>query len=247
MPRSSSFATRPLIGITTRLDSENTFYLRRYYAEAVEAAGGVPVYIPLIPDREYLRVLAERIDGLMLSGSDSDIDPACYAEEPHPKLGPVSPERDGTDLTLLEIAEERRAPILAICFGMQSLNVSRGGSLIQDIESQVANPVKHEQGQVYNRPSHHIRIEPDSLLAQLAGGETGRVNSSHHQAIKQVGRDLRVIARAHDSVIEAVIDTRPDRFVLGVQWHPEIGWERDKLSQAIFKRFIDAALGYCEL
>jgi putative glutamine amidotransferase len=237
-------SSRPLIGVTTRLDAQDTFYLRRYYAEAIEAAGAAPVHIPLIPDREYLAALAERLDGLMLSGSNSDLDPVYFGEEPHPKLGSVAPERDETDLILLEIAERRGAPVLAICFGMQSLNVARGGTLIQDIESQVPNAIKHEQGQVYNRPSHHVKIEADSLLAQLAGSETARVNSSHHQAVNRVGRDLRVIARAPDGVIEAIVDTRPDRFVLGVQWHPEIGWERDKFSQAIFKKFIEAAQKY---
>jgi putative glutamine amidotransferase len=230
---------RPLIGITTRVGIENNFYLRRFYAEAVEAAGGLPIYVPLIPDREYLNALSGKIDGLMLSGSDSDLDPVLYGEEPHPKLGSIIPERDSTDLILLEIAELRKMPVLAICFGMQSLNVSRGGSLIQDIESEVPEPVKHEKDQVDHRPSHPIRIEPDSALTQLAGGQTVLVNSSHHQAIKQTGRDLQVIARALDGVIEAVIDPRPDRFVLGVQWHPEIGWDRDDFSQAIFRRFIE--------
>lgn len=245
MSRSASLGTsRPLIGITTRLGAEDTFYLRRYYAEAVEAAGGAPIYIPLIADREYLAALADRLDGLMLSGSNSDLDPVLYGEEPHLKLGSVLPRRDETDLILLEIAERRAMPVLGICFGMQSLNVARGGSLIQDIESQIPNAIKHEQGQVYNRPSHSIRIEAGSLLAQLAGGTSARVNSSHHQAIKQVGRDLRAIAHAPDGVIEAVIDARSDRFVLGVQWHPEIGWERDKFSQAIFNRFIEAATQY---
>jgi putative glutamine amidotransferase len=238
----ASVTRYPLIGITTRLDAENTFYLRRYYAEAIEAAGGVPVYIPLIPNRKYLSSLAEKLDGLVLSGSNSDLDPVFYGEEPHPKLGTVTPERDNTDLILLEIAEERNMPLLAICFGMQSLNVSRGGTLFQDIESQNAESIKHQQGQTYDRPSHYIRIESNSLLAQLAGGHIVRVNSSHHQAIKGVGRDLHVIARAHDGVIEAVIDTRSDRFVLGVQWHPEVGWLRDDFSKAIFKRFIEATI-----
>jgi putative glutamine amidotransferase len=236
---SSFLIMRPLIGITTRVGAENNFYLRRSYAEAIEAAGGIPVYLPLIPNREYLNVLSDKLDGLMLSGSNSDIDPVFYGEEPHPKLGSIIPERDETDLILLEHAELRKKPVLAICFGMQSLNVSRGGSLIQDLESQVPECLKHEQGEVYHRPSHHIKIEPESVLAQLAGGETVRVNSSHHQAVKQTGRDLRVIARSLDGVIEAVIDTRPDRFVLGVQWHPEISWDRDSFSQAIFRRFIE--------
>jgi putative glutamine amidotransferase len=238
----ASVTRYPLIGITTRLDAENTFYLRRYYAEAIEASGGVPVYIPLIPNRKYLSSLAERLDGLVLSGSNSDLDPVFYGEEPHPRLGTVTPERDNTDLILLEIAEERNMPILAICFGMQSLNVSRGGTLFQDIESQNADSIKHQQGQAPDRPSHHIGIESNSLLARLNGGDIARVNSSHHQAIKGVGRDLRVIARAHDGVIEAVIDPRPDRFVLGVQWHPEVGWQRDDFSKAIVRRFIEATV-----
>ncbi len=233
---------RPLIGITERLNAEDTFYLRRYYSEAIEAAGGIPIHIPLIPRREYLAALCDRLDGLVLSGSNSDLDPALYGEEPHTKLGPVFPERDQTDLLLLELAEARVLPVLAICFGMQSLNVSRGGTLIQDIESQIANPIKHEQGQVYYRPSHSVRLEADSLLAQLAGTETVRVNSSHHQAVAKLGRNLRVIGTSPDGVIEAVIDDRADRLVLGVQWHPEIAWQQDKLSQAIFETFIETAV-----
>lgn len=239
---SSSLSGRPLIGITTRLDlAANTFYLRRYYAEAVAAAGGVPVYLPLIPDKEYLTAVSEPLDGLLLSGSDSDLDPSRYGEEPHPRLGSVVMERDETDLALLAISEEERLPVFAICFGAQSLNVARGGSLVQDIEAQLVGALKHEQGAPATRPSHQINIEPDSMLAELAGGDMARVNSSHHQAIKNVGRHLRAIARANDGVIEAVIDTRPDRFVLGVQWHPELGWEKDRFSQAIFARFIEAA------
>src|SRR5207244_1974455 len=110
-----------------------------------------------------------------------------------------------------------RTPVLGICFGAQSLNVSRGGSLVQDIGAQVVNALKHDQGVPYTRPSHQIKIEADSLLAQLAGGDRARVNSSHHQAIKDVGRNLRAIAYAQDGVIEAITDTRGDRFVLGVQ------------------------------
>jgi putative glutamine amidotransferase len=222
-------------------EPENSFYLRRFYAEAVEAAGGAPVYIPLIPDREYLSTLSDRLDGLLLSGSNSDCDPALYGEEPHPKLGSVCPERDETDLLLVELAEARAMPVLAICFGMQSLNVARGGSLVQDIETQIENPIKHEQGAPADRPSHAIELEPESMLAELAGKARVRVNSSHHQAIKRVGRNLKVTARAADGVIEAVEDTRAGRFALGVQWHPEIGWERDRFSQAIFKLFLNAA------
>jgi putative glutamine amidotransferase len=234
--------TRPLIGITTRLDlAHHTFYLRRYYAEAIAAAGGDPVLIPLIPEEAYLHSLAARCDGLLFSGSNSDIDPQHYHEEPHLHLGHVIAERDQTDLLLLQFAEAHSLPVLAICFGAQSLAVSRGGSLIQDLPSQVDNVLKHDQGEPYARPSHHITIEVNSLLSQLAGGITARVNSSHHQAIKDPGENLRITATTPDGVIECVEDTRAERFVLGVQWHPELGWEKDRLSQAIFKRFVAEA------
>ena len=233
---------RPLIGITTRLDlDDNTFYLRRFYAEAVAASGGTPVYVPLVKDTDALRSLAERLDGLLLSGSNSDLDPALYGEEPHRKLGHVVPERDAADLLLLEYSEEHRLPLLGICFGMQSLNVSRGGSLIQDLPAQLPGALKHEQGAPYDRASHTIRIEPESLLARLAGGSEARVNSTHHQAVQKVGDNLRVVASARDGVIEAVEDTRSDRFVLAVQWHPEVGWEQNDLSRAIFVAFVTAA------
>ncbi len=233
---------RPLIGITTRLDlTQNTFYLRRYYAEAVAVAGGDPLYIPLIADEAYLQSLTERLDGLLLSGSNSDLDPAYYDEEPRQHLGNVCEERDQTDLGLLKFAEARNLPILAICFGAQSLAVSRGGSLFQDLPAELPDVLKHDQGEPYGRPSHRITIEVDSLLAQLAGTITARVNTSHHQAIKEPGENLRITATTRDGVIECVEDTRADRFVLGVQWHPELGWEKDELSQAIFQRFVSEA------
>lgn len=249
MPRSASGSNssesasvvRPLIGVTTRLDAENQFYLRRYYGEAIFEAGGAPLYLPLIPDADYLGAVMARLDGLVLSGSNSDLDPVSFGEEPHPRLGAVIPERDATDLLLLDLAEQAGMPVLAICYGMQALNVARGGSLLQDIESLVENPLKHEQGRPADRPSHTIEIEPESILGQIAGRTRLRVNSSHHQAVKRIGRNLRVVARAADGIIEAIEDTRPDRFVLGVQWHPETGWERDPFSQALFSRFIEAA------
>ena len=239
---SKTTADRPLIGITTRLDlRDQTFYLRRYYAEAVAAAGGVPVYLPLISDGNVIQSLAARLDGILLSGSASDLDPGLYGEEPHPQIGPVVSERDTTDLALLGFIEEQRVPLFAICFGLQSLNVSRGGTLYQDIPSQVPGAFKHEQGPPVDRPYHTIDIVTDSLLARLAGTATTRVNSTHHQSIKTPGRDLRVTATALDGVIEAIEDTRQDRFVVGVQWHPEMGWESNAFSRALFSAFVAAA------
>src|SRR5258706_13338610 len=186
------------------------------------------------------------IDGLLLPGSDSDMDPLRYGHEPRPQLGSVHPEKDATDLLALEEAETRATPIFAICFGIQSLNVSRGGTLIQDIPSQHLNAIKHNQGAPRERHSHRVRILDGSLLHQLAGSETAPVNSHHHQAIDTLGRELVATAWASDGLVEAVEDPRGDRFVVGVQWHPELGWERDGFSQSIFRRFIDEARSYAD-
>ena len=231
---------RPKIGITMRLEaSTRRFYLGRDYSEAVEAAGGVPVHLSLIPKREYIVEALSGLDGILLPGSDTDVDPARFGEPPHPKLGRVVPEKDETDLLVLAEAEENNVPVLGICFGMQSLNVSRGGTLIQDIGSQIPDSHKHERSGVDDAFHHAIEIEPDSYLTALAEGREVRVNSSHHQSVNKVGRDLAIGARAKDGIIESIQDTRDGHFVLGVQWHPELSWNTDELSRAIFKLFVE--------
>jgi putative glutamine amidotransferase len=236
---------RPRIGITMRIELEsNRFYLARSYSEAVEAAGGLPVHIPLIPRRDFIRGVMADLDGLLLPGSDSDIDPQRYGREPQPQLGSVHPEKDETDLLSLAEADDRAMPLFAICFGMQSLNVSRGGTLIQDIVSHHQNAIKHEQGVPRERHSHRVRLLEDSIVGQLAASETAPVNSHHHQAVETLGRELVATAWAPDGIVEAVEDPRGDRFVVGVQWHPELGWEQDELSLALFNRFIAEARLY---
>ena len=233
---------RPRIGITMRLELvTDRFYLGRHYSEAIEAAGGVPIHISLIPDRDYISAVVDGLDGVLLPGSDSDVDPLRYGAQPHPSLGTVQPIKDETDLLVLEEIEKRRLPLFAICFGMQVLNVFRGGTLIQDIASQVSKAVKHEQGAPRDRPSHEIKVARSSRLASMAVGEKALVNSHHHQAIENLGRELAPVAWSSDGLIEAVEDARAERFILGVQWHPELGWKNDKLSQALFECFIGAA------
>lgn len=236
-------AYRPKIGITMRLEHETRrFYLGRDYAEAIYAAGGTPIHIALIPEEEFVRDVVASLDGILLPGSASDLDPAYWNEDPHPKLGRVVPEKDRTDLMVLAEAERRDIPVFGICFGMQSLNVSRGGSLIQDIESDVKEPVQHRQGIPRDRNSHSIRIAAGSIIENAlgVGGKTTKVNSHHHQAIRNVGKNLRPVAWANDGVVEAVEDTREGRFVLGVQWHPELSWRSDELSGNLFRIFITA-------
>lgn len=222
-----------------RLELETRrFYLGRDYSEAVEAAGGLPVHLPLIPDAEYIREVTNGLDGILLPGSDSDVDPAYFGEDPHPKLKRVVPEKDLTDSLVLARAEELHLPVFAICYGMQALNVSRGGSLIQDIDSQVENNVKHEQGLPLDRNSHRIDIAKGGILAGLTNGREVKVNSHHHQAIRSVGRHLVVTATARDGVIECIEDDRNGRFAIGVQWHPELSWRTDELSASLFEVFI---------
>lgn len=241
---------RPLIGISMRLDpSQKHFYLQSNYSQAVHAAGGAPVMVPLIPDKRAISRLVDRLDGIVLSGSGSDVNPRCYGAQKIAACGDVHPERDKTDFLLLKEAFRRRMPVLAICFGVQSLNVFLGGTLIQDIPSQWDHPVSHAleeskptRKNLENFCSHPISIERDSLLFKLAGHKTqARVNSSHHQAIDHIANDLKVTAHASDGIIEGVELKSKNHFVIGVQWHPEKGFEKDSLSQRIFHCLVQEA------
>ncbi|HWP42120.1 MAG TPA: gamma-glutamyl-gamma-aminobutyrate hydrolase family protein [Blastocatellia bacterium] len=234
-----SDSKRPIVGVPCRFNWTNNYYeLRETYAEAIYAAGGTPLLLPLIPEQDFIDSIIDQLDAVCLSGAVNDVDPLRYGREPRPELGPIVPRRDEFDMMLLRAAEERRLPVLAICFGIQSLNVYRGGTLIQDITTEVKGALKHMQGEVFWRRSHSINITEDSILARIAGSTHTAVNSHHHQAIDIVGRDLVPIAWAADGVIEAVVDPRPEHFVLGVQWHPEVSWNTDPLSMAIFNHFI---------
>ena len=238
---------RPRIGITMRLElNTERFYLSRYYSEAIEAAGGVPVHISLIPDPRYVSSVIESMDGILLPGSDSDVDPIRYGHEPHQELGDVHQVKDETDLLILSEVEKHRLPLLGICFGMQVLNVSRGGTLIQDIKSQLPGAIKHQQGPPRDRPSHRVKLLEGSLLATLAEADAAVVNSHHHQAIESLGENLVATAWTADGVVEALEDPRADRFVSAVQWHPELGWKEDGLSQALFEHFVGEAIRHAQ-
>jgi putative glutamine amidotransferase len=233
---------RPRIGIPMRIElPTDRFYLSRHYSEAVEAAGGAPVHISLIPKADYINSVADGLDGILLPGSDSDVDPLRYGQQPHTKLGAVHPIKDETDLLLIEAAERKQIPVFAICFGMQILNVSRGGTLIQDIESQLPEAIKHEQGAPRDRTSHRIDLAEDTRLSSIAQVETLAVNSHHHQGIETLGANLIATAWSPDGIIEALEDPRPERFIVAVQWHPELGWERDPMSRRLFETFVSEA------
>ncbi|MBK9215920.1 MAG: gamma-glutamyl-gamma-aminobutyrate hydrolase family protein [Chloracidobacterium sp.] len=238
---------RPRIGITMRLELETgRFYLGRDYSEAVEEAGGVPVHIALIPKSEYVSDVLAGLDGILLPGCNSDVDPHYYGEEPHHALGTVIPVKDETERLALAEAERLKIPILAICYGMQALNVWRGGTLIQDIPSQLKGSHKHEQGVPAHRNSHGLKVAPGSVLNGLNAVRTAdggiRVNSSHHQAINNLGKGLKATAWALDGVVECVEDRRQGRFIVGVQWHPELTRGHDGISRELFCLFVEKCM-----
>ncbi len=234
----------PRIGLTMRLEqATGRFYLGRDYSKALENFGAIPLHIGLIPNKENIRECVKTLDGILLPGSDSDVDPLNYNEQPLPGLGNVIQEKDETDFLVLEAAEEFNLPVFAICFGMQSLNVFRGGTLFQDIESQVEHPIKHQQGMPLNRNSHNLTVSGKGILNDITktifDSNQIIVNSHHHQSVKTPGENLKITARAKDDVIECIEDIRENRFIIGVQWHPELSWKEDKLSFELFKVFVE--------
>ena len=237
-----TLSRKPVIGITTRMNvGSDRFYLRKNYSEAVHHAGGIPVLLPLIPEAGYVRDLINSLDGVLLPGSNSDVDPHRYQQEPDPHLGPVMSCRDQTDWNLLQELFQQRKPLLGVCYGIQILNVFLGGTLWQDIAFQVDGSVKHSQDSAADYKSHSIEIKSGSVLFSLAGETKTKVNSYHHQAIRTLAPPLEAVASAPDGIVEAVELKGSQHPVLAVQWHPEIGWESDQLSQKIFSWFVGKA------
>jgi putative glutamine amidotransferase len=212
------------------------------YEEAVRGAGGEPVRIEL--DQTPTQVMKQigRCDAVLLPGSRADVDPRKYRADRHDKTAPADSKRDTVDDLLLQDAYNLHKPVLGICYGLQSLNVYRSGSLVQHIES----AIDHSAGRAVAK-AHSVKIEPESRLAEIVGvSQTVAVNSSHHQSADAVGEGLRVVARsAEDGIIEALEGTDPGHFVLAVQWHPERsvkdGPELAGSAKAIFRAFIEAA------
>lgn len=239
---------RVAIPVPHSIDSD---YARRslpQYERAVQMAGGEPVRVPLDRGRDEAMRIIEGCDAVLLPGSRADVDPAKYGARRHPKTVETDPKRDAVDELLLEDAHTRRKPILAICYGLQSLNVHCAGTLIQDIKDFLPPEkqlVDHTAGRTV-AVAHSVKFEPDSRLAQIlqvSGGNGALlpVNSSHHQSVDTAGKGLRVVGRCpEDGIIEALEGTAPDHFVLAVQWHPERSTE-DAASRGIFHALIEAA------
>jgi putative glutamine amidotransferase len=237
--------TRPIIGVTT--SSERTdkgvdrAFVNAAYIRAVERAGGVPLLLTPYHSSGALDQLATHIDGLLLTGG-GDIDPAHFGEAQHAKTDLISVERDELELRqVTRQAIETGLPLLAICRGIQVVNVALNGTLHQHVPDVYGDDITHSQGGARSDRTHDVVIEPGTLLATLAGTERLRVNSFHHQSIKDLGDGLRPVAWAEDKVIEAVELPGARGFVLAVQWHPEELVEDDPAALRLFQALVDAA------
>jgi putative glutamine amidotransferase len=237
---------RPRVGIpwrTSNEEAENNRPKIANYEEAVRKAGGEPVLIPLSDRAKQLDVILN-VDAFVLPGSPADVDPTEYGDVNRGQSAPADLRREQADRAILAHAFAEKKPVLAICYGCQLLNVYLGGTLIQDVRSEVGTATPHRKKDLSPEPKddpvHGAKFEPESRLAELASGERAKINSSHHQAIAKPGRNLRVTAHATDGVIEGVEWTGDSNWVVGVQWHPERMFG-DAFAERLFRDFVAAA------
>jgi putative glutamine amidotransferase len=246
MPRSDNQGQLPRIGVPYRTYNEQVKGIGAkhvMYLRAVDAAGGVAVPVELDVAPSELQKRISDLDAVVLPGSPADVDPTRYHSARGAKTADADERRETMDLALLRHCFGEGKPVLAICYGVQILNVYLGGSLIQDIASEVQTNIQHswtgrERGAP--EPFHNVAVEPANRLAWESGDLERRVNSSHHQALRELGRGLRVTARASDGIVEAVEWTGDSNWVTGVQWHPERMMD-DTLAQKLFADLVAAA------
>jgi putative glutamine amidotransferase len=246
----------PVIGITATLREDVDCVAERPlgrfvradfdYVEGVAAAGGAPVVLPPVVGPRAVEALLDGLDGLLLSGG-SDLDPGYYGEEPVPQLGVTIPERDAFEMALLECALRRQLPIFGICRGMQVLNVALGGTLYQDLPSQMDHMVLlgHRQDTPKWQPTHEVEVDGGSKVAKIMGTDELKVNSYHHQGIKVLASGLVAVACSPDGVIEAVESgDLSKRWMIGVQWHAEAMRDAGPEHQKLFEAHVSAAERY---
>ena len=241
----------PVIGITGTLKEDLDSVAQRPlgkfvradldYVEGVAEAGGVPVVLPPVGGERTAEAVIGGLDGLLLSGG-ADLTPGSYGEEPTPELEVTIPERDAFELPLLRLALMRGIPVFGICRGMQVLNVVLGGTLYQDLPSQLGRDLlKHRQQTPKWQPTHEVAVREGSWIEGVLG-ESVKVNSYHHQGIKDLADSLVVSARSNDGVVEAV-ESRdfPERWLVGVQWHAEAMRDAGPEQRRLFEAHVRAA------
>jgi putative glutamine amidotransferase len=233
----------PLIGVSTSITvgaSPERAYVNSAYLHAVQQAGGVPVALPPQLSSASMRQLAGDLQGLLLTGG-GDMDPALFGETPHATLYDVAPSRDTLETSVLHVALDRGLPVLAVCRGLQVLNVALGGSLHQDVGTDPGTQLAHSQKEPRDQPTHKVKLTPGCRLAATLGADELEVNSMHHQAIKRLGRGLTAVAWAPDQIVEGAEIGDPSRFVLGVQWHPEELVGHSEPARRLFAALVAAA------
>jgi putative glutamine amidotransferase len=233
----------PLIGVSTSITvgaSPERAYVNSAYLHAVQQAGGVPVALPPQLSSASMRQLAGDLQGLLLTGG-GDMDPALFGETPHATLYDVAPARDTLETSVLHVALDRGLPVLAVCRGLQVLNVALGGSLHQDVGTDPGTQLAHSQKEPRDQPTHKVKLTPGCRLAATLGADELEVNSMHHQAIKRLGRGLTAVAWAPDQIVEGAEIGDPSRFVLGVQWHPEELVGHSEPARRLFAALVAAA------
>jgi putative glutamine amidotransferase len=240
----------PLIGISADLSGvpanatnpaqEPILLLPQRYCRAIQETGGITLILPPIASRSGLRRTLHPLDGVLISGGNFDIHPSYYGENPISALGAIKKERTEFELELVDLALHQDLPLLGICGGAQAINVALGGSLYQDIATQLPNATQHEQGAKRNEGGHPIMIHSGTYLRKIVQKQTLDVNTTHHQAVRKIGKGLVVNATAEDGLIEG-LESSSHSFVLGVQWHPEILARKDPSQRRIFASFIAAA------
>jgi putative glutamine amidotransferase len=238
--------TSPLIGITADVagasaqvsnrTNDTTLFLPQRYLAAIERAGAIPVVLSSNRTKSTVRQLLSLLDGLVLSGGNFDIHPRYYGERPIKELGEVKSARTDFELAITDQALQQDLPILGICGGAQAINVALGGSLYQDITTQLSDAGAGEHSSKNPSGGHSIHIESGTRLFDIVKRSILKVNTSHHQAVKRLGRGLIVNAVADDGVIEGIESTEHG-FVLGMQWHPEVLAPRQQHQQRIFSSF----------
>jgi len=239
----------PVIGITADFSParraeqgaarEAAHFLPQRYCRAIADAGGIALILPAMNPGAALNRIFDVVDGLLISGGDFDIHPSFYGEKPLPGLGVIKPERTEFELDLAAAALKRDLPVLGLCGGEQAINVVLGGTLYQDIPTQLPKAGNHQQSDKKESGGHRIFIHPRTRLRAILRRRSVDVNTTHHQAVKQTGKGLIVNAIAEDGLIEG-IESERHSFVLGLQWHPEVLAARYEHQRRIIKSFIQA-------
>jgi putative glutamine amidotransferase len=232
--------SKPVIGITSSVVDHGdipSVHVHQKYISSVIQGGGIPVVIPLVDD-EAAKTLVSKCDGFILSGGE-DVDPHSYGEDPDPMLRKTNGARDQMELSVVKYAEESKKPVLGICRGIAMLNAALGGTVMQDIESQYEDPIKHYQTADRPDPTHVVEVSQGSELARIFGTDSVRVNSMHHQAVGTLADTLSATATAPDGIVEGLEGTYEDWYVLAVQWHPEEMAAEDEAMHKLFKTFIE--------